>query len=287
MGKVTEDNVSEWSGYIEALYSGLAGLRGGKLSSGTASELKSAFEQSKATGWADDVGVAFNANVDACVSAMDTMSSTVNGGAFNQMISAAANAQTYAKEVINLKNRKSDYYRWRSNLDKDSESYTKKYNNYTSLIENCDIHIKGNLDGCNAEIDKLPGFHFEGAASSGDSGSSGGNTGGGDSGGSSNNDAKRAEVEENFDRDSIREHMGQLFDIGVGCYVTVEYNGQVVYIKKVANDSYAICDYNGTPLSDARFSHSDVTPSEATYVDGMATYPVVENACIDYFANNS
>ena len=57
MGKVTEDNVSEWSGYIEALYSGLAGLRGGKLSGGTASSLKSAFESCKASGWADDVGV--------------------------------------------------------------------------------------------------------------------------------------------------------------------------------------------------------------------------------------
>ena len=285
MGKVTEDNVSEWSGYIESLYSGLSGLRGGKLSAGTASSLKSDFEKSKATGWADDVGVAFNANVDTCISAMDTMSTTVNGGAFNQMISGAANAQTYAKEVIRLKNLKSDYYRYRSNLDKDSDNYSTRYSHYTSLIENCDTHIKGNLDGCNAEIDKMPSYHFEGAAAASDSGGgTGGNDSGGDSGGA-NNDAKRAEVAEKFDRDCIREHMGQLFDMGVGCYVTVEYGGEVVYIKKVGNDSYAICDYSGQPLSDARFTHSEVTPADATYVDGVATYPAVEEACIDYFAS--
>ena len=286
MGKVTEDNVSEWSGYIEALYSGLAGLRGGKLSGGTASSLKSDFEKCKASGWADDVGVAFNANVDTCISAMDMMNTTVNGGAFNQMISGAANAQTYAKEVIRLKNLKSDYARYRSNLDTESENYSTRYNHYTELINNCDTHIKGNLEGCNGEIDKMPSYHFEGSGVTSDAGSSGtgGNTGG-DTGGASDNSAKRAEVADKFDRDSIRDHMGQLFDMGVGCYVTVEYGGEVVYIKKVANDSYAICDYSGQPLSDVRFTHSQVTPSEATYVDGQATYPAVEEACIDYFAN--
>ena len=284
MGKVTEDNVSEWSGYIEALYSGLSGLRGGKLSSGTASELKSAFEQSKATGWADDVGVAFNANVDACVSAMDTMSSTVNGGAFNQMISAAANAQTYAKDVINLKNKKSDYYRWRSNLDKDSESYTKKYNNYTSLIENCDVHIKGNLDGCNGEIDKLPGFHFEGAASSGEAGSSGGNTGGGDSGGGDTSAQKMAEVESKFDVDDFNRAMGDLFSFGANFHGAFTYDGQTYVIS--SNDggkTFNICDASGNPIPGAPTIPKSQT--QANWDTGEATYPEAEATVKGFLAS--
>ena len=284
MGKVTEDNVSEWSGYIEALYSGLSGLRGGKLSSGTASELKSAFEQSKATGWADDVGVAFNANVDACVSAMDTMSSTVNGGAFNQMISAAANAQTYAKEVINLKNKKSDYYRWRSNLDKDSESYTKKYNNYTSLIENCDVHIKGNLDGCNGEIDKLPGFHFDGAASSGEAGSSGGNTGGGDSGGGDTSAQKMAEVESKFDQDDFNRAMGDLFSFGANFHGAFTYEGQTYVIS--SNDggkTFNICDASGNPIPGAPTIPKSQT--QANWDTGEATYPEAEATVKGFLAS--
>ena len=99
------------------------------------------------------------------------------------MYTCAANMQTYADEVIRLKNQKGEYARWRSNLNKDSETYEKKYNSYTEKISYCQTHIDGNLEKLNGEISKLPGFHFELSESSGNSDSGG--AGAGDSGGDS------------------------------------------------------------------------------------------------------
>jgi hypothetical protein len=286
MGKVTEDNVREWSGYLESLYNGLAGLRSGKLSGGTASSLKSAFESCKASGWADDVGVAFNANVDTCISAMDMMNTTVNGGAFNQMITGAANAQTYAREVIRLKNLKSDYARYRSNLDKDSENYSTRYAHYTELINNCDTHIKGNLDGCNEEIDKMPNYHFEGSGVTGDSGSGGGGdtSSGGDTGGGDTSAQKMAEVESKFDQDDFNRAMGDLFSFGANFHGAFTYDGQTYVIS--SNDggkTFNICDASGNPIPGAPTIPKSQT--QANWDTGEATYPEAEATVKGFLAS--
>ena len=181
MPTVTEDNVEEYSGYIDSLQSGLSSIKGGALSAGNTDAIKSAYESAEATGWTDNVGVAFNARVKECKNIMDTMTATVNGGAFNQMYSCVVRMQTYADEVKSLKKNKGDYGRWRSNLDDTSESYEKLYNNYTNKINYCNTHIKGNLDALNADMATLPNYHFELSDAASNSESGGGDTGGGDS----------------------------------------------------------------------------------------------------------
>ena len=190
MPTVTEDNINEYCSYIDSLKSGLSSIKSGALSAANTDAIKTGFESAEATAWTDDVGVAYNARVKECKNIMDTMTATVNGGSFNQMYSCVARMQDYADEVKRLKNNKSEYARWRSNLNKESETYEKKYNDYTEKINNCNTHIEGNLSGLNSEIATLPNYHFELSDSSNSDGG-GSSDSGGDSGSSLPGGAKK------------------------------------------------------------------------------------------------
>ena len=100
MPTVTEDNVEEYSGYIDSLQSGLSSIKGGALSAGNTDAIKSAYESAEATGWTDNVGVAFNARVKECKNIMDTMTATVNGGAFNQMYSCVVRMPSFNTALL-------------------------------------------------------------------------------------------------------------------------------------------------------------------------------------------
>ena len=177
MPTVTKDNVREYQGYIDTLYNGLKGVRDGAFSAGVMGTLKSNFEQCAPSDWGDDVGSAYKSRIEKCVSYMDTMGQYCDSQ-LNVMVTCVYDMDEYADEVVALLDRRSELARWRSNLNKEAEDYKKKYDNYTNNINNCDHHIDENLRLLNAEIAKLPGFHFELSESS-----SSGDDGGGDSGG--------------------------------------------------------------------------------------------------------
>ena len=89
-----------------------------------------------------------------------------------------------------------------------------------------------------------------------------------------------------FDYDDLREDMGNLYDYGIGSYVTITYKGEAIFLRQVGNDEYALCDKNGNPVSDARFNKKQVTYIDAeNYTpQGNAIYPEVEQAVTEYFS---
>ena len=189
MPTVTKDNVGEYQDYIDTLYTGLTGLRDGALSSAIVNSLKANFDECAPSDWSDEVGAAFKARVEECAGYMET-TGHYNDSQLNRMVTCAYNMKTYADEVVRLIASRSEYARWRSNLNKESDNYKTKYDNYTSQINNCDYHITENLKLLNAEIAKLPGFHFE--LSDNYSPDSAGDSGGGDTGSDSGDGTENA-----------------------------------------------------------------------------------------------
>ena len=105
-------------------------------------------------------------------------------------------------------------------------------------------------------------------------------------------DNKKEEKQEtaslpDFDYDDLREDMGNLYDYGIGSYVTITYKGEAIFLRQVGNDEYALCDKNGNPVSDARFNKKQVTYIDAeNYTpQGNAIYQKLNKLLPNIFQN--